>query len=399
MPVDSAAPAPNLAWGVETPDSLTIWVGSYSEPAAAGANPLGATLARYTGAKDPAEPALSWARPVVRWGKVMDAPIRLIEMAVSPDRKSLAVLMYNDQSVNGMEGLYPTWLSVVDLGNNKVQPIPDYQNNYGLYKDVYSDRVVKIAGWVDNNRLAVQGSGATADAIVIARDGAAHSPIRFPGEYASAVDIALSPDRATIFAETLADFWMSNIDGTNPRKIAAIGPTNEASQLTWSPDGKRVGYVSPRLVIEGELKYPSVEQAGVWVLDLDKKSQTLVSGEDAWNTGPAWSADGLQIAYIQADDAREANAARSKFKKYNSNIFVAEVTGSAPRKLTRFTGKKNSGLQWTPQGNILLASTAETQGEAPDLVVLQKKDGKTTKLSKKPSSNSDEAVVGPIIFK
>jgi dipeptidyl aminopeptidase/acylaminoacyl peptidase len=118
-------------------------------------------------------------------------------------------------------------------------------------------------------------------------------------------DPQVSPDGRWI-AYTIADtdkaankrtsqIYLISIDGGEPRQL-----TNEnqsSSQPRWSPDGKRLAFVSAR---EGESQ--------IWIIDLAdgaqaKKITNISTGVD----GPIWSPDGKWIAFTSEVYAECAN--------------------------------------------------------------------------------------------
>src|SRR2546422_8242311 len=108
-------------------------------------------------------------------------------------------------------------------------------------------------------------------------------------------DPQLSPDGRWI-AYTVADtdksankrttqIYLISIDGGNPRQLT--NDRQSSSQPRWSPDGKRLAFVSAR---DGESQ--------IWTIDLGetaqaKKITNLSTGVD----GPVWSPDGKWIAF------------------------------------------------------------------------------------------------------
>lgn len=371
---------PNIAWGVQTSDTLTIWAGSYS---------------------DTPEPNISKAIPVARW----DAPLKLLDIDVSPDHRSLAVLAQEEPTA---EGIWPKWLSVIDLTNHKVQPIPDY-GHYDLYEDYWFRTPIRIIGWLDNNKLSVQESNIPAAVVVATKDGTTYSRLPFPGEYSSAHETALAPDRNTFFSDVVqrgkGGFWLYNTDGGNLRKVMDREKTRPLHAPTWSPDGKYITFLSDE-VLPDELKEGKRREyyghMGVWVLDLNTGSQKKVDGADVWDASPVWSPDGSEIAFLRAKGPIKDEKIRHRYDRpenVSTDIYIADVISLKPRKLTSFSGKKNSGLQWVPGGNLILSSTADSQDGTPDLIAVSKKDGKITKIGKKSPGNSNEALVHPLVFK
>ncbi|MDQ3705623.1 MAG: hypothetical protein M3437_10455 [Chloroflexota bacterium] len=336
-------------------------------------------------------------------------------MDVSPDHKSLAVIIREPCTVEkkptpaagdepGMppaggscEGGTRSYLYTVSLANNTVRSVPDYSNSYEDYRTFFFVPPQEIVGWVDNNRIAVQLAAVPTRQLVLAeKDGSSYKGLDFPTGYATAGDASLSPDRKTLFSAVVGDgkidsgFWLYNLEGSNPRKLADLSQVKWADKPAWSPNGKHISFISPK----GGSDY---KHMSVSILDLDTLSLQDVTAPDTSSSAPVWSPDSSQIAFLQADDPE--NARNGKYKEVDSNLFVADANSKKPRKLTAFSKKRNRDVQWTSDGNLLLTSTALSADASLELVSIQAKDGKAVKLSKKSSTNSPENVVLPVIFK
>src|SRR5713226_6887667 len=138
-------------------------------------------------------------------------------------------------------------------------------------------------------------------------------------------DPQLSPDGRWI-AYTVADtdksankrttqIYLISIDGGDPRQL-----TNEkqsSSQPRWSPDGKRLAFVSAR---DGEPQ--------IWTIDLAESAQAkkitnLSTGVD----GPVWSPDGMWIAFTSevypecaSDDCNKQRAEQAASSKVKAKV-------------------------------------------------------------------------------
>ncbi len=92
--------------------------------------------------------------------------------------------------------------------------------------------------------------------------------------------------------------------GAEPR-VLVVHPGPGASplhSLAWSPDGRRLAYVSGNL---SWLTSANVDVATVWVADLDKGTAHLVSGNDHLNVSPAWF-DDRHVLFVSDRDGPRA---------------------------------------------------------------------------------------------
>jgi hypothetical protein len=364
----------NMAWGVATDNDLTIWVGTYS---------------------DTPSPSISNSRAIVKWA----VPLTLLDLAISPDHQSLAV--FTGSATASGEGDVSGWLSVINLTDNSVQGIPDYNNHSDLYSYYYIRPPNKILGWIDNSTFAVQQS---IEGVVSAgKDGASYSLISFPqGGYQGtlAIDSALSADRTTVFSELSGNesgFWLYNIDGSNPKQLVDGTTAKQAYSPNWSPDAKYISFLSPQLATpeSGGVTGTTDQYIGLWLLDLGAKSQNAVSGGSTWDVDPAWSSDSSKIAFLRSDSPISEDDIWSRPDKVSTNIFVASVSDLTPHQLTQFQATNNSDLQWTDGGNLIMASTAGSNGPPPgiglpNIIAVSGQGGSTTTLVQAGSGQSLE---------
>jgi len=99
---------------------------------------------------------------------------------------------------------------------------------------------------------------------------------------------AVSPDGSTIaFSRNKLgwDVYRMNRDGTGVKALTSKGGN---CRPDWSPDGKRIAFVSD--VADG--------RGDVWTMDADGRNKMLVTrGDDSYDYNPAWSPDGRWIVY------------------------------------------------------------------------------------------------------
>jgi WD40-like Beta Propeller Repeat len=371
---------PNIAWGVATDSELTIWVGAYSDTPA---------------------PSISNSRAIVKWA----TPLTLLDMAVSPDHQSLAVLAVNPPMPNE-EGVRPTWLYVIDLSTNAVQGVPDYDNYYSLYQYYYFQSPDRILGWLDNNNFSVQQVADFAVAIAN-KNGAAYAKLPFPTDNNAAPETALSADRTTFFSLVTGEdgaFWLYNADGSNPRKVVSADAAKALYRPTWSPDGKSISFLSPQIETHEDSDLLNFQHLNIWLLDLASSSQQPISKDIVWDVQPAWALDSSKIAFLRADSPvtdDNLSVSYDNPTQVNTNIFVASTSDLTPKQLTGFQNVSNTGLSWTPDGNLVLASSFQsaypgTPDGLPNLIAVSSKDATTTTLI---SSPKGQVLEHPILFR
>ena len=119
---------------------------------------------------------------------------------------------------------------------------------------------------------------------------------------------------------------ISDSDGLNAK--AALTSNEPIISPTWSPDGKRVAYVS------FESKKPVI-----YVHELATGKRIVLSNQKGNNSAPSWSADGSKLAVSLSRDG-------------NTQIYSLNADGSGLRRLT--TGSSiDTEPQWSADGNSI----------------------------------------------
>jgi len=127
-------------------------------------------------------------------------------------------------------------------------------------------------------------------------------------------------------------------DGSN--KVALTANDFDDSFPAWSPDGRRIAFVSDR---DGNWE--------LYVMNADGSNQTRLTSTPADESYPTWSADGQRIAFAAALGER-------------SDIYVIGLQGGEMQPLTE-TGD-NFFPNWSPDGSrIVFVSTRGGNLQAP----------------------------------
>src|SRR5262249_28964987 len=182
-------------------------------------------------------------------------------------------------------------------------------------------------------------------------------------------DARLSPDGTTVaFTVTAIDrarntydshVWTVATSSAQPLELTS-GAARDSSPR-WSPDGKKIAFVSNR---DGK--------AGLWIVDVTRRETKLIAtfeGSNSFLSKAAemfcWSPDGRELAFVAAEKSLEQSTdprviARAQFKSRMSfsdnrrtHIFVVSAAGGQVRQLTRGNYDEHS-IAWSPQGDEIL---------------------------------------------
>jgi Tol biopolymer transport system component len=134
-------------------------------------------------------------------------------------------------------------------------------------------------------------------------------------------------------------------EGNDVRQLTFGGPQGESTSPAWSPDGRRLAFVSRRDGY-GSLYLMEADGAG---------EQRLTTGEDTDDGWPAWSPDGTGVL-----------CARGNRVGADALLVVDVATGSA-KHLTE-PGSMDSYPAWSPDGALIAFRRAF--GKPPGIYVL-----------------------------
>lgn len=133
--------------------------------------------------------------------------------------------------------------------------------------------------------------------------------------------------------ESEGDIWIVRLaDGRTTRVT-----TNAArdSRASWSPDGRRIAFVSNR-----------GGGSHIWIASDEGERHSLTrltSGGEMSTDDPQWSPDGTRIAY----------SAKGPLDFYASRIFVVAATGGTPKQVTPDDEFDHSQPRFSPDGTRL----------------------------------------------
>jgi Tol biopolymer transport system component len=238
-------------------------------------------------------------------------------------------------SAGGRSGI--AYLSIRD-GNFEIYVASDRITNSSFYEGAASFSP-------DGRRLAYEGQGGI---WTINADGSNPSPLPAPA-FVSNITPKWSPDGQRIAVSSTVDpresdyeVVVMDADGSDP--VALTDNTTADQPLGWSPDGRKLAYLTD----------PPDLPLSLYTMNPDGSGKKLVKADFA--AFMDWSPDARRIAY----DDRRAPAS-------GGGIYVMNADGSNPTRIVADTIA--GGVSWSPDGTQIAYTRTVTFGNDEVMVV------------------------------
>ena len=166
------------------------------------------------------------------------------------------------------------------------------------------------------------------------------------------------------------EIYVMDADGGNQQNLTN-DPNSDVSP-SWSPDGERIVFASER---DGN-RDGNQENYEIYVMDADGNNQQRLTDNDFYDSAPSWSPDGERIAFVSERDGHFIG----EFG-LSSEIYVMDADGKNTRRLTN-NRKTDWAPSWSPDGKWI-AFSADRKGDDVnfEIYVMDADGGNTRRLT------------------
>ena len=181
-----------------------------------------------------------------------------------------------------------------------------------------------------------------------------------------------------------SEIYVMDADGKNPRRLTNndFPDTNPS----WSPDGRRIIFVSDRnkhiaaeegpIMVDGGIIVGDMrKRPQIYVMDADGKNQQRLSNEFVAEWQPSWSPDGRRIVFTSSGAMEVAGG--------HWRIYVMDADGRNKQNLSN-EGEDDYYPSWSPDGErIAFVSIRDGRGNL-DIYVMNADGSNQQRLTEQP---------------
>ena len=167
------------------------------------------------------------------------------------------------------------------------------------------------------------------------------------------------------------EIYVMDADGGNPQNLT--NDPRDDRNPSWSPDGKRIAFVSDR---DGFKNDDLIITYEIYVMDADGGNQQNLTNDRNDDRSPSWSPDGKRIVFSSERDGHFIGDFEITYE-----IYVMDADGGNQQRLTE-NRKNDWSPSWSPDGKrIAFASDRKGDFENLEIYVMDADGGNQQKLT------------------
>ncbi|QIL21383.1 Tol-Pal system beta propeller repeat protein TolB [Thermomonas sp. HDW16] len=278
-----------------------------------------------------------------------------VDLGRSGQFRALDVSALPERPTQGSDVAYPTWRMLKQDFLLIGRCVPDgggYRTEYELFDVAKQERLLGFA--------LTAPAGAMRDVAHQISDAVYEKILGVPGAFWTRIAYVTA---SGLGRQSRYGLMVADADGYGPRTV--VNSTEPLMSPSWSPDGRRLAYVS----FEGG-------NSGVYIQDIASGSREKVASFRGINGAPSFSPDGGRLALTLS-------------KGGNPDIYVMDLGSKHLTQVTNHFGI-DTEPSWSPDGSSLYFTS--DRGGRPQIYQVSANGGGATRISFEGSYNASPSV-------
>ena len=171
-----------------------------------------------------------------------------------------------------------------------------------------------------------------------------------------------------------SEIYVMDADGGNPQNLT--NNSDDDFHPAWSPDGKRIAFTSYK---DGHFIGEFEITSEIYLMDADGGNQQKLTENRKNDFSPSWSPDGKRIAF----------SSDRKGDFVNSEIYVMDADGGNLQRLTE-NRDWDYAPSWSPDGKRI-AFSSDGDNKQADIYVMDADGGNQQKITNHPRDDGSPA--------
>jgi Tol biopolymer transport system component len=144
--------------------------------------------------------------------------------------------------------------------------------------------------------------------------------------------------------------WLMDTDGKNARRLLGTGEEQRDIPGSWSPDGRTIAFTRCRFVLPDE-HGQTENTCAVYVVSADGSGMRKLADR---SSQPAFSPDGKRISYVSDRDEYGLHQTGEDEADFANELYVMDADGVHQRRLTQSESLDEAAPSWSPDATRIV---------------------------------------------